>query len=124
MSPAWMGAGKTIRVQNAPTEFGVIGFTLTQSDDNTARLKLDTDWREKPGSLLLHLPWFANVQRIEADGKQIVQSDGIVKIPVDAREVTLHWERRSDVPDMSYEAAVQQFRKEYQEHYNRYMHGQ
>ncbi|MCL2659013.1 MAG: hypothetical protein FWD64_00650 [Acidobacteriaceae bacterium] len=124
MSPAWMGAGKTIKVEDAPTEFGVTGFTLTQPDDNTAQIRLDSNWREKPDSLLLHLPWFADVRHVEADGRRLTPSDGIVKIPVDAREVTLHWQRRSDAPDMSYEAAVQQFRKEYQEHFNQYMHGQ
>lgn len=123
MSPDWMGAKKTISVERGPTEFGDVSFTLTQPDDNTARIKMDLHWRQKPDGVILHLPWFATVQHIAADGKTLPVNGETVRIPIDTRVVTIHWHRRTDAPDWSYDEAVQQFRKEYQQHYEVYMHG-
>lgn len=124
MSPAWMGAGKIIRVERAPTEFGQVGFTLTQPDDRSAKIELQTQWTKPPQSVLLHLPWFAEVSRITVDGKPAEQSGGMVRVPADAHEVRWQWTRRSDAPDWSYEQAVQAYEQEYRRRYEIYMHGE
>ncbi|HEY4009624.1 MAG TPA: hypothetical protein VGM11_05695, partial [Acidobacteriaceae bacterium] len=123
MSPDWMGANKTISVERGPTEFGDVSFTLTQPDDHTARIQLDLKWRQKPDAVILHLPWFASADHVEADGRTLSVTDESVRLPIDARVVTIRWQRRPDAPDWSYEQAVQQFRAEYQQHYDTYMHG-
>ena len=123
MSPAWMGAGKTIRVERAPTEFGVVGFTLTQPDDRSAKIELKTQWREQPKSVLLHLPWFAAVSEVTVDGKRVEQAGGLVRIPADAHEVLLRWSRKGDAPDWAYEQAVHDYEQEYRRRYEIYMHG-
>ena len=123
MSPAWMGAGKTIGVEHAPTEFGEVGYTLTQPDDRTAVLHLNLQWRQKPAAVLLHLPWFATVSEVRANGRLLPVKGDAVLLPAGAQDVTLHWARRSDAPNWSYGAAVVQFRTEYRAHYEQYMHG-
>jgi hypothetical protein len=123
MSPAWMGAGKVIHVEHAPTEFGDVAFTLTQPDDHSALIKLDTRWREKPESIILHLPWFADVSDVQADGKTIPTSNGLVQLPASAQEVRMHWTKRPGTPDWSFDHAVQDYRNEYQKRYDIYMHG-
>ena len=124
MSPAWMGAGKTIQVANAPTVFGTVGFTLTQPNEATAHLALESRWRERPHALKLHLPWFAEVSQVLVDGKVVKANDGMVQLPVDAREVTLHWTKKTGAPDLSYSAAVEAYRNAYRAHYQAYMQGQ
>ncbi len=124
MSPAWMGAGKTIRVERAPTQFGEVGFTMTQADDHSADIRLDMQWRKTPKSIYLHLPWFADVSGVWVDGKPATQKNGLVQIPPDAREVRLKWTRRADAPDWSYDEAVRRFKEEYRQHYYAYMHGE
>jgi hypothetical protein len=124
MSPDWMGAGKEIRVERAPTEFGEVGFTLTQPDDHSARITLNMRWREKPDSVVLHLPWFADVSAVWVDGKPVTQVNGIVQIPADAKEVRLTWTRRTDAPNWSYNRAVESYKQEYRRRYNIYMHGE
>lgn len=123
MSPAWMGTGKTIRVQRAPTQFGEIGFTLTQPDDRSARIALDMQWRRKPQAIWLHLPWFANVSGVWVDGKPAAQTNGAVRIPADAHEVRIAWTRRPGAPNMSYDQAVEQYKQDYRRHWEIYMHG-
>lgn len=124
MSPAWMGTGKVIRVQHVPTQFGQVSFTMTQPDDHSARIQLDTQWQTKPHDVYLHLPWFANVSGVWVDGKPAAHANGIVQLPPDARKVRLSWTRRADAPDWSFDNAVQGFKKEYRRHYDAYMHGE
>ncbi len=124
MSPAWMGAGKTIRVERAPTEFGEVGFTLTQPNDHSAQIALDTLWRQQPRAIWLHLPWFAEVSGVWVDGQSAAQTKGMVRIPPNAREVRIRWTRRADAPDWSYDQAVEQYKQEYRRHWDVYMHGQ
>lgn len=123
MSPEWMGAGKTIRVERAPTEFGEVAFTLTQPDAGSAVLDLQTQWRERPESLVLHLPWFADVANVTVDGKAVQPARGAVTVPASARQVRIQWTRKADAPGLSYEGAVEQYKREYREHYEAYLHG-
>lgn len=123
MSPAWMGAGKTIRVERAPTQFGEVGFTMTQPDDHSARIALDMHWRQKPEAIWLHLPWFAKVSGVWVDGKAATDEGGKVRIPAGAREVRIAWTRKADAPEWSYDSAVQRYKREYRQHWEVYMHG-
>lgn len=123
MSPDWMGAEKTIDVQRAPTESGEVGFTLTQPDDRTAKIALDLKWTEKPKSVVLHLPWFAQVSSVRVDGKSVSPTGGMVTLPADARAVEIQWTRKADAPDWSFAQAVEQYKQEYRRRYEVYMHG-
>ena len=123
MSPAWMGAGKVIRVERAPTQFGEVGFTMTQPDDHSARIELQTQWQEQPRAVYLHLPWFANVSSVSVDGKPAVHANGVVNIPSNAREIRLEWTRRANAPDWSFDNAVKNYETEYRRRWNVYMHG-
>jgi hypothetical protein len=123
MSPAWMGAGKTIRVEHAPVEDGEVGFTLTQPDDHTAKIALNLQWREKPKAVVIHLPWFAGVSTVRVDGKEVTPHGETVEIPADAREVELRWTRRPQTPDWSFTQAVDRYKQEYRHRYEIYMHG-
>lgn len=124
MSPAWMGAGKVVRVERAPTQFGEVAFTLTQPDDRSADIRLNLQWREKPRAIYLHLPWFADVSGVWVDGKPAAQANGMVELPADAHEVRLAWTRRADAPDWSYNEAVEKYKEEYRQRYYEYMHGE
>lgn len=122
MSPEWMGAGKEIRVERAPTESGEVGFTLTQPDDHSARIDLTMRWREKPEVILLHLPWFAYVSKVSVDGRPVQLENGAIMLPANAKEVRLSWARRAGTPDRSYEQAVEDYKSEYRRRSDIYMH--
>ena len=123
ISPDWMGAGKEIRVEHAPTEFGEVAYTLTQPDDHSAQISLNMRWRQKPDSVILHLPWFADVSEVKVDGKPVSHGNGVVFLPTDAHEVRLSWTRRPDAPNWSYDQAVESYKQEYRRRYDIYMHG-
>lgn len=117
------GIGETIRVQRVPTQFGQVSFTMTQPDDHSARIRLDTQWKTRPRAVYLHLPWFVNVSGVWVDGEPTAHASGIVKLPTNSREVRLSWTRRANAPDWSFENAVRNYEQEYRRHYEIYMHG-
>ncbi len=68
VSPAWIGAGKTIIVSQAPTYFGQVAFTLTQPSATEAILKLDAHFDHAPKTIEIHLPWFVRLDSVTVDG--------------------------------------------------------
>jgi len=51
LSPFWVREGQSIAVENAPTNFGEINFSLEIEKDG-ARLNLKPKYREKPGQII------------------------------------------------------------------------
>jgi len=51
----WLDEGREIRVQNAPTHFGVISMTV-RGTANGVQIELDTPKRQSPKKIVLHLP--------------------------------------------------------------------
>ena len=51
----WLDNGNAIKVEKAPTHFGLIGFEV-QGTPRGVRLKFKPSWREAPRKVVLHLP--------------------------------------------------------------------
>ena len=130
VSPDWIGKGKTIAVSQAPTNFGVVAFTLEQPKDGEAVLKLDPRFDRAPKSIELHVPWFMRVNAITVDGApKPFASLGAGKnesfsVPPTAHEIRLHWTVKAGTPQLSYERAVEDYKAEYARRYQVLMHGE
>lgn len=123
MSPAWIGTGKTINVERAPTEFGTVNFQLQQANDTQATLNLSAVWRHTPRAIVIHMPWFMNVEKIRVDGKLIpILTNNSIRIPADAKLIHIEWSKQKQV-DYSYEKAVTDYKQEYKRRYEIFMHG-
>ncbi|MGO8758946.1 MAG: hypothetical protein ACLQG3_12555 [Terracidiphilus sp.] len=123
VSPAWVGKGKTISVRQAPTNFGLLAFTLEQPQEGVAVLRLDPDFTAPPESIVVHLPWFVDLRSAVADGKTVRPADGALTVPANAKTVELHWSVKPDTPQLSYESAVAAYKAEYARRYREFMHG-
>ena len=124
VSPEWIGKGKTISVSQAPTNFGTISFTLDQPDSGEAVLHLNPTFTSAPKQIVLHLPWFVELGSATIDGKRADAANGKLVAPSSAKEIHMHWVVKSDTPHLSYEAAVDAYKAEYAQRYNRLMHGE
>ena len=130
VSPAWIGAGKTIAVSNAPTYFGKVSFSLEQPSASEALLKLDTNFDRAPKSIAIHLPWFVRLDSAVVDGTPIALTSiesgagNSISVPPNAREVHLHWTVRPNTPQLSYDHAVADYKAEYARRYQVLMHGE
>ncbi|MGB7549728.1 MAG: hypothetical protein WBM14_18480 [Terracidiphilus sp.] len=124
VSPEWIGTGKNIAVSQAPTYFGTVAFTLQQPEDGEAVLRLNTRFTAAPKQVVVHLPWFVELQSATVDGKAVQAADGALAVPANTKEIRLHWSLKPDTPHMSYERAVEEYKAEYARRYQILMHGE
>ena len=117
VSPEWIGPGKEIRVERAPTTFGPIEFTLSMPTANRAVLTLNAHWQSPPRKLILHLPWFMQLDSVTAGGRILTAHNDAIELPTDTSSVTLLWHRRPDASAMSYAKTVASYKSEYARRY-------
>jgi hypothetical protein len=124
VSPAWIGKGKTIAVRQAPTNFGTVAFTLEQPEADAATLHLHTAFTTPPAAIVVHLPWFVDLESASADGKPVDPTQGALTIPAGSRNLVLHWTVKPNTPQLSYDRAVAAYKAEYARRYEALMHGE
>jgi hypothetical protein len=117
VSPEWIGASKQIRVERAPTIFGPLDFTLSMSTANRAVLRLSAHWQKPPRTVVLHVPWFLQVDTATADGASLAVHNDALEIPSGTTTVTLLWHRRAEASAMSYLKTVASYKAEYRRRY-------
>ncbi|HPA99411.1 MAG TPA: hypothetical protein PLI55_00810, partial [Candidatus Marinimicrobia bacterium] len=120
ISPNWVKKDAKIDIKKAPTEFGEVNFTLTFKK-NSATLVLKNNFKKAPAVIILHLPWFMEVRKIEIDGRSINQENNAVSLPVDTRQVDLEWSFKKNIENMSYDQTVEQYKSEYRRRYEKFI---
>ena len=120
LSPVWIGPGKTLVVRNAPTDFGVVSLTL-ECDSTGALLTLDTNYRERPRAIWVHLPWWLNTRSVRADGKPIPFRFDAVKLDPGVHQIRFEWVQPSRIRETSYKHTVEMYKTEYRHQYERFV---
>ena len=124
LSPAWLGAGDSVVVRNAPTDFGPVAFRLDVTGDSGATLTLEPRFARSPAAVVVHLPWFVEARSAAADGRPVQIAGGEVRLAPTARMLTISWARRPDAPALSYDATVESYKGEYRRRWERWIHGE
>ena len=119
ISPEWVKPGRTISVKRAPTDFGVVNVEMTFNDSG-AVVRLDAQFSRPPDSLVLHLPWFATPISATAEGSRLPVRNGEIVVPLNAKVIQLRWREEQSV-GLSYDSAVQEYKKEYGERYKKFL---
>ncbi len=120
LSPDWTKPGDTIKVSNAPTEFGRMAMTCTFTSSGM-KMDLESDFQQNPAHIVVHLPWFVTVKSATVDGKAVEVHQQSLTIPPTSREINVVWSVRSPAPTMSYRSAVKAFEAELQAHYQKFL---
>ena len=105
LAPTWLEDGRRVRVTKAPTDFGLISYTIDATAGG-ASVKLDAQWRKAPSGLRFHIPWFLDLKSAKVDGRAVEAKDRVLEIPADAKQLDLEWARNSS-PDLSYRKGVE-----------------
>jgi hypothetical protein len=121
VSPAWLGAGDSVAVRDAPTDFGPVNFRLDVAGDTAAKLTIAARYTRPPSALVVHVPWFMEVRRAVADGRAVPVQGGELRLGPGTRTVELSWTRRPGAPAMSYDAAVRSYRQEYRKRWESWL---
>ncbi len=124
ISPAWIGAGKSIAVRQAPSNFGGVAFTLDQPWPGEAVLHLNMAFTRPPQKIVIHIPWFVDSKSATADGKAMQAVDGALAVSPETKNVQIRWTLKSNAPSLSYDSAVRDYKAEYARRYQILMHGE
>jgi hypothetical protein len=105
LAPSWLEAGRRVRVTDAPTDFGVLSYTLEATGEG-AQVSLEANWRQAPDSLRFHIPWFVDLRLATVDGRPLAANGRVLDLPATARRLDLQWTRNA-TPDLSYRKGVE-----------------
>jgi len=120
VSPVWTRPGDSLAVRRAPTLFGEVNFTCTFTETGV-RMRLDNRFRQQPARMIIHLPWFASIEWIEADGRRVRPYAGAVQVPAGSRAVLIQWSKTTPGPEISYQQAVDAYKQEYRQRYEHFL---
>lgn len=120
LSPDWTKPGDTIKVSNAPTEFGRIAMDCSFSSSGM-HMGIETDFQRKPAHIIVHMPWFVTVKSATVDGKPVSVRRQSLSIPASSRQLDVVWAVRDPSPEMSYRSAVKSFKAEWRHHYQEFL---
>ncbi len=121
LSLDWTKPGDTIKVSNAPTEFGRMGMECKFTRSGV-RIDLETDFQQKPVHIVVHLPWFVTVKGATiVDGEPVEVRRQSISIAPSSKDVNVVWTVHSPAPVLSYRSAVKTFEREYGAHYQTFL---
>jgi hypothetical protein len=118
VSPAWFRPGDRIEVREAPTFFGPVSAVMEVAEGGWS-LRFDPAWRTPPSEVVVHVPWFFEVTEARADGAPVEVVDGAFRLPAGAWRLEVRGSIAAP-PDLSYDRAVQDYRREYAWRYERF----
>jgi len=124
VSPEWIGKGKSIAVTQAPTNFGSVAFILEQPTAAEAVLHLNPAFTRPPQQIVVHLPWFVDLNSATADGKDLQAANSALAVSPGTRVIHIHWSLKPNAPYLSYDRAVKDYKAEYARRYQILMHGE
>ncbi len=68
---AWLQKDRPARFLKMPTEFGPVDLTAQLSaDGKTLEVQFQGDWRERPGTIVLHVPPVPGLKKVLVNGKK------------------------------------------------------
>jgi len=111
LSPAWMAPGMRVGIWYAPTELGKITFRATMAGGG---MDIETYFHRKADAqgMVLHLPPFVRIKRVEADGELLLPEKKAWPLPADTRQVHVEWEE-GPLPDISFDKVAEAFINDY-----------
>jgi hypothetical protein len=69
VAPEWLTEGHTVGVENLPTHYGKISYSLRLEEPNALRLILTGDLIVPAGGILVKLPLSRPIRQVEVNGR-------------------------------------------------------
>jgi F5/8 type C domain len=120
LSPQWVRPGEKLILKDAPTEIGPLSMEYQFHQDG-AELILDTHFRTDPLKLVLHLPYFVELESASANNTPLTVENGSLTLPVNTTSVSLKWQWLEKTTPFSFSRSVTEYKEEYARRYNDYI---
>lgn len=120
VSPDWLRPGKVIVTADTPTNFGPVSLRLEAQADGFD-VRITSQFRNPPKRLVVRIPWFYELDSIQADGQIATPQDGHVIVAAGTRELKVRGRIKPETPPLSFEKAVEQYKVEYKRRYDEFL---
>jgi len=120
VSPEWLQPGKTLSIVKASTSFGIFSATLTSSTEGLS-LRIEPEFVKPPRQLVVHIPWFYEIGEALVDGHQVHVENDEIRIASGVHDISLKGRIKPDSPSLSYQHAVEDYKREYAHRYNEFI---
>jgi len=120
VSPLWLQSPRQIEANKLPTGFGPLTMSVRAKSDGW-EIHLSHDFWEAPRRILVRIPWFCDVQRVEVDGKPATVTDGHLILDAGNRQVRITGKVKPGTPEMSFERTVEEYKTEYRKRYQEFL---
>jgi hypothetical protein len=119
VSPEWIKEGEKIEVLDAPSDFGKISYVLEIYND-FLKLKFFPEFKEMPKNIVIHIPYFIEVEKILVDGNLKNFEERKILIPANSKEIKIYY-KKDENAKINYQNIVEDYKKEYIKKYNEYI---
>lgn len=120
VSPAWFQPGKSIEIENEPTEFGPVTAVLKVNSGGWT-LSLSNRFRHPPARILVPVPWFYRLDGAKADGRSIAAQNDELTLNPDTHQLEVSGGIKADSPMMSFEETVKNYQAAYRRKYEGFL---
>ncbi len=120
ISPEWAGPGRELAFENAATEHGPLTMRCRFTEEG-ASIELENRFRTPPRRIILHVPYFVELEEVSANVEPLESNDRAIVFPPDVASIDLTWSWREDAESFSYEKAVREYREEYARRFEEYI---
>jgi hypothetical protein len=87
--------------------------------DNRMVINFSANWQTPPQRLALHFPYFAKVERVVADGREISlgKNPDRALLSPQVRRIEIVWQNQAARQRLDFAATVEDYKREYRERY-------
>jgi hypothetical protein len=86
--PEWIDGGAVIAIENLPTWYGRLSYTLARVGDDGLRLSLSSDFEMPPGGIVVRSPLPRPLARVTVDGRDVMNFEA-TSVRLDRRAVNI-----------------------------------
>ncbi len=109
ISPAWVGVGKQIAVNNAPTEFGTVSARMTFTPHG-ASISITPAFSKQPQFLKIRIPYFKELVKFDADSKVSKTDKDCITVSPDVTKINIEWKDKPDAGKGLFEELLTAYR--------------
>ncbi len=111
ISPAWVKPGNAVRINNAVTEMGKLSASMAFRQ-NGADILIKSGFHTPPKSILIAIPWFADIYEVKSDAVSSGKKDGYLLFSSDVTKIELSWKIKRDAFKNTYQDLLITYREE------------
>lgn len=109
ISPAWVGTGKQIAINNAPTEFGNVTSRMTFTS-NGASIIIVPSFKEQPQFIKVRIPYFKELIKFDSDAEISISDRDCISVSPDVKKITIVWKDRPNAGKGLFEELLTAYR--------------